>query len=209
MTGNVARIIEGDISSGLAEHFPSSADFTANWTVTTYNPDPNWCTLPAPGYSTNYGNAPGSSGGHIFASSCVIFDNNRLRYRVERPLAASFVATAGVPINVTFYWRKTSNDTTGTRPHLLELNILATTGQRQTLWSDDTRVNMGAWQFQNIAVLPSGAISGRTVDRMELYFDLRENNPGGNPNRFVAGGFDFIQFGGGGTEIQAWREVIP
>lgn len=206
--GNVTRVIEGDISAGgFVEHFPSAADFAANWTET--NNQVTGCTPPAPGYYTVYGNATGSTGGHIFAVSCIPSDNDRLRYTVERPLTTSFVATAGVPINVTFYWRKSSNDTSGTRPHLLELNILATSGQRQTLWSDNTRVNMAGWQFQTVSVVPSGAMAGRTVDRVELNFDLRENNPGGNPILYVAGGFDFINFGGGNNSVQQWREVVP
>lgn len=207
--GSVNRIIEGGLSAGgFAEHFPSVDDFNDNWSETV-NAE-NGCTPPEPGYSTTYGNAPGSTGGHIFASSCVTSDNDRFRYRTERPLPAGFVATPGVPINFTFYWRKTSNDTTGSRPHWLELNILATTGQRQTLWSNGVRVNMAGWQFESISVAPSAAMAGRTVDRLELYFDLRENNPTGNPDLFVAGGFDLIRLGGGGnTAVRAWREAVP
>lgn len=207
-SGSVTRTIEGDISTSFVEHFPSSADFTANWTVS--QAVSTGCTGSG-GYSTfPYANAPGSIGGYVIAASCLTTDNDRFRYRIERPLGgASFVAMAGTPINASFYWRKASNDTTGGRPHLLELNILATTGQSQTLWSDNNRLNMANWQFQSVSVLPTtggGGTAGRTMDRVELYFDLRENNSGGN--RYVAGAFDYIQLGGGSTGVRNWREVI-
>lgn len=195
------RTIEGDFSSGgFVEHFPSQVDFTANWTVAvTIDTNPGASTK---GYGTLYGNAPGSSGGHIFGRPSASGSNDRLQFAATRSLGTeTFTAVSGVPVNIGFYWRKTNSNTGGGRPHILRFNLMDTTGATYLVWEDTVRRNMATWQAESIALVPAPAMIGKTINRIQLFFDLHEQG-----NQSIGGGFDFITLGG--VTLKAWREIV-
>ncbi|HEX9628041.1 MAG TPA: hypothetical protein VGA00_13965 [Acidiferrobacterales bacterium] len=209
--GSVTRTIEADFTSGFAEHFPTPPPplipppTPTGWTATESN---------GAGFggwdNVIYGNAPGSTPltGSVYVTSDPNGDNDRYRYRIERSLGAgSFVAAAGMPIALDFLWRKTNDNPAGTRPHLIQISVRSSSGgPTQVLWSNDTRVT-APWTQVSIAPLPVGGLVGRTVDTLEIFFDLRENNVGPNPDYQVEAGVDFITFGGS-TAIRDWHEVV-
>jgi len=195
--GAAARTLEGDFS--FLEHFPDAADF-ANWTIVTIANTSNPAAGAIQGYSTALGNAPGSDGGHILGEPDPTGANDRLNFTATRLLGtASFVATAGTT-NLSFLWRKTNQMTNSNNPQILRIHAIDTTDTAYLLWEDTVRRNDAAWTAQGPTVPTPVGMAGKTINRIQLYFDLHQQ-----ANNNLTGAFDFIRFN---LTITGWREIV-
>jgi hypothetical protein len=188
----VLRQTQGDIAGGVVvpQDFP--------------NPSPAWAVVPtcsaAPctsGVSNLLGNASGGGTQAMVAQTQagVPIDQD-LQVNADFLLSAPFTASSGVPIPISFYWRK--NSATLGALQTISVQLVDTINAVHTVWTEPNIANTG-WTYvsNNMPVPPSA--NGRTINRIRLRFDLDEGATGSR----VGAAFDRVQVGG----LIAWREL--
>jgi hypothetical protein len=193
-------------STGFQEDFPSAADFTSDWTLSISTDHAGT----AKGWSTLFGNAPGSPGGHLIGRTDYSGGTNQtLSFTATRDLASPFVATAGMNLDLSLYFQKPNENDGGPSQHSLQLFAVDSGGNQYLIWDRSGRENVTTWTAVSLSLAVPGGMVGQTIDRIRVAMVLEEQG-----NNGLAAAVDAIEFGpsggggGGGFSLAAWREVI-
>ena len=192
-------------STGFLEDFPSAADFASDWTLNVTS-DHAGTTK---GWSTFYGNAPGSSGGHLIGrTNHASGANQTLVLTATRDLDSPFTATAGMNLALDLYFLKPNENTGGPSQHSLQFLAVDSLGNEYLIWDRDGRENVTTWTPVSLTQAVPGGMVGRTIDRIRIAMVLEEQG-----NNGVAAAVDAIAFGpagagGGGLALREWREPV-
>lgn len=200
----VAAILQQG-SSGLLEDFPSAADFASDWTLNVTTDHGGT----AKGWSNLFGNAPGSTGGHLIGrTNHGGGSNQNLVLTATRDLATPFLATAGMNLELSLYFQKPNENDGGPSQHSLQFLAVDSGGNEYLIWDRSGRENITTWTAVNLTLAVPGGMVGQTIDRIRVAMVLEEQG-----NNGLAAAVDGIQFGpsgsaGGGLSLAAWREVV-
>lgn len=195
--GNIAnprilRLSEGDIAGGVVvpQDFP--------------NPSPAWAVVPtcsaAPctsGVSNLLGNPSGGGTQAMVARTQAGAPSDQdLQVNADFLMSAPFTASSGVPIPISFYWRK--NSATLGALQTISIQLVDTINVAHTVWTEPNIANTG-WTYVSGNMPVPASANGRTINRIRLRFDLDEGPAGSR----VGAAFDRVQVGG----LIAWREL--
>ncbi|HSJ49091.1 MAG TPA: hypothetical protein VLA26_09620 [Gammaproteobacteria bacterium] len=201
----IAAILQ-QAATGIQEDFPSAADFASDWTLNVTT-DHGGSTK---GWSNLFGNAPGSTGGHLIGRTDHGGGSNQtLALTATRDITVPFLATAGMNLELSLYFQKPNENTGGPDQHSLQFFAVDSGGNEYLIWDRSGRENITTWTEVNLTLAVPGAMVGQTIDRIRVVMVLEEQG-----NNGLAAAVDGIQFGpsggggGGGLSLAAWREVV-
>jgi hypothetical protein len=195
--GNIAnprvlRLSEGDIAGGVVvpQDFPI--------------PSPAWLVsaicAPLPclsGVLGILGDVFGGLTGALTAQTLAGLPGNQaLQVNADYTLSAPFTANSGVPVPLSFYWRKDSQALGSVQT--VSVQLIDSVGGSHIVWMDATIANTG-WVYVNGNLPVPASANGRTIVGVRLRFDLNEGATGSR----VGAAFDRVQVGG----LIAWREL--